>query len=77
MRNGAVTAAAWLVVAAALPDAGAADYRDFEDKIVQPWLHRRPDAAFSSVKLFEALVSVRIAAAVLDACPPRFARFAA
>lgn len=61
---------------ALVPDADAADYRAFETTIVQPWLHRRPDAAFSSAELFDALMSVRVSAAVLAACPPRFAHFA-
>lgn len=61
---------------ALVPDADAAEYRAFETTIVRPWLHRRPDAAFSSAELFKALISVRISAAVLNACPPRFARFA-
>lgn len=60
---------------ALVADANAADYRDFETKIVEPWLHRKPDASFSSAALYEALKSVRVAAAALDLCPQEYSRF--
>lgn len=61
---------------ALVADANARDYRDFETMIVQPYLHRKPDASFDPVVLYGVLTRVRVAAAVLALCPQEYARFA-
>jgi len=60
---------------AVIADANAADYRLFETMIVRPYLHSRPNAAFSSAQLHAALEKVRVAKALFALCPQKYTRF--
>jgi hypothetical protein len=62
---------------ALVADAGAADYRAFESRIVGPYLHRKAGARFDPAALLRDLAAVRAGAAALDLCPQEYARFAA
>ena len=59
---------------AILPDAVAADHRDLKSSVVKPYM-RRPPAAFSARDLLATLRRNRIASALLDICPKRYARY--
>jgi len=59
---------------ALVADADAADYRAFETMIVEPYLHRKPDASFSPVALHDTLRTVRVGEAALALCPQDYVR---
>jgi hypothetical protein len=59
---------------AILPDAVAADHRDLKSNIVRPYMLRPPEE-FSPRDLLASLRRNRIASAVLDRCPERYARY--
>jgi hypothetical protein len=59
---------------AILPDAEAPDHRDLKSNIVKPYMLRPPEE-FSPRELLAALRRNRIASAVLDRCPERYARY--
>jgi hypothetical protein len=57
-----------------LSDAEAADHRHLKSTLVKPYMLRPPEK-FSSRELLRALRCNRIASAVLDRCPERYARY--
>lgn len=57
-----------------LSDASALDYQDLKTNIVKPYIKNQPEN-FSSHRLFDTLYSSRIARALLEKCPDKYARW--